>query len=97
MINIPNFEEVHFRMLSVCTLLFISVYVILTLAVSFTRSSKVYYHKQYVQFVVCTSSHVLQARLRLSEQVEKEDVKEAIRLTEMSKDSLNHTEDRYGR
>ncbi|XP_069689664.1 DNA replication licensing factor Mcm7 isoform X2 [Periplaneta americana] len=37
------------------------------------------------------------ARLRLSETVEKEDVKEAIRLTEMSKDSLNHTEDRQGR
>lgn len=37
------------------------------------------------------------ARLRLSDQVEKEDVKEAIRLTEMSKDSLNHTEDRPGR
>jgi DNA replication licensing factor MCM7 len=37
------------------------------------------------------------ARLRLSEQVEKEDVKEAIRLTEMSKDSLKHTDDRYGR
>jgi DNA replication licensing factor MCM7 len=38
-----------------------------------------------------------QARLRLSDQVEKEDVKEAIRLTEMSKDSLNHAEDRHGR
>ncbi|KDR14096.1 DNA replication licensing factor Mcm7 isoform X2 [Zootermopsis nevadensis] len=37
------------------------------------------------------------ARLRLSDQVEKEDVNEAIRLTEMSKDSLNHAEDRYGR
>jgi len=41
--------------------------------------------------------YTFQARLRLSDQVEKEDVKEAIRLTEMSKDSLNHTEDRYGR
>lgn len=40
---------------------------------------------------------VFQARLRLSDQVEKEDVNEAIRLTEMSKDSLNHAEDRYGR
>jgi Predicted ATPase involved in replication control, Cdc46/Mcm family len=41
--------------------------------------------------------YIFQARLRLSEQVEKEDVKEAIRLTEMSKDSLKHTDDRYGR
>jgi DNA replicative helicase MCM subunit Mcm2 (Cdc46/Mcm family) len=40
---------------------------------------------------------MFQARLRLSEQVEKEDVKEAIRLTEMSKDSLKHTDERYGR
>jgi DNA replicative helicase MCM subunit Mcm2 (Cdc46/Mcm family) len=38
-----------------------------------------------------------QARLRLSDQVEKEDVKEAIRLTEMSKDSLNYAEDRHGK
>ena len=40
---------------------------------------------------------MFQARLRLSDVVEKEDVREAIRLTEMSKDSLNHTEDRPGR
>ena len=32
--------------------------------------------------------HWLQARLRLSDEVEKEDVNEAMRLTEMSKDSL---------
>ncbi|XP_067014629.2 DNA replication licensing factor Mcm7 [Anabrus simplex] len=37
------------------------------------------------------------ARLRLADRVEKEDVNEAIRLMEMSKDSLNHTEDRAGR
>ncbi|PSN40226.1 DNA replication licensing factor Mcm7 [Blattella germanica] len=37
------------------------------------------------------------ARLRLSDNVDKDDVKEAIRLTEMSKISLNNTEDRPGR
>jgi len=37
------------------------------------------------------------ARLRLVDQVEKEDVNEAMRLTEMSKDSLNHMDERSGR
>jgi len=37
------------------------------------------------------------ARLRLVDVVEKEDVNEAMRLMEMSKDSLNHTDDRSGR
>ncbi|XP_076058783.1 minichromosome maintenance 7 [Oratosquilla oratoria] len=37
------------------------------------------------------------ARLRLVDQVEKEDVNEAMRLMEMSKDSLNHTDERTGR
>lgn len=32
------------------------------------------------------------ARLRLSNTVEKDDISEAIRLVEMSKDSINHTE-----
>ncbi|CAL4189203.1 unnamed protein product [Meganyctiphanes norvegica] len=36
------------------------------------------------------------ARLRLVDIVEKEDVNEAMRLMEMSKDSLNHTDDRSG-
>ena len=35
-----------------------------------------------------------QARLRLADVVEKEDVNEAMRLTEMSKDSLNTQEER---
>jgi len=38
-----------------------------------------------------------QARLRLAEEVEKEDVREAMRLMEMSKDSLNHQETRTTR
>nr|CAD7269117.1 unnamed protein product [Timema shepardi] len=37
------------------------------------------------------------ARLRLTDKVAKEDVNEAIRLMEMSKDSLNQTEDRMVR
>lgn len=37
------------------------------------------------------------ARLRLSDQVEKEDVGEAMRLLEMSKISLANTEERGGR
>ncbi|KAF2352441.1 MCM domain, partial [Trinorchestia longiramus] len=37
------------------------------------------------------------ARLRLVDMVEKEDVNEAMRLMEMSKDSLNHMDDRTGR
>lgn len=37
---------------------------------------------------------LLQARLRLAEEVEKEDVREAMRLMEMSKDSLNHHDQR---
>lgn len=37
------------------------------------------------------------ARLRLSDQVEREDVGEAMRLLEMSKISLAQTEDRGGR
>lgn len=37
------------------------------------------------------------ARLRLAEEVEKEDVKEAMRLMEMSKDSLNHHDQRPSR
>ncbi|XP_046988430.1 DNA replication licensing factor Mcm7 [Schistocerca americana] len=37
------------------------------------------------------------ARLRLADVVVKEDVAEAMRLMEMSKDSLNHTEERLGR
>ena len=36
-----------------------------------------------------SSSPVFQARLRLADVVEKEDVNEAMRLMEMSKDSLN--------
>ncbi|XP_071512260.1 DNA replication licensing factor mcm7 [Panulirus ornatus] len=37
------------------------------------------------------------ARLRLVDSVEKEDVNEAMRLMEMSKDSLNHNDERTGR
>lgn len=37
------------------------------------------------------------ARLRLVDTVEKEDVNEAMRLMEMSKDSLNHMDERGGR
>ncbi|XP_068238408.1 DNA replication licensing factor mcm7 [Palaemon carinicauda] len=37
------------------------------------------------------------ARLRLVDAVEKEDVNEAMRLMEMSKDSLNHNDERIGR
>lgn len=43
------------------------------------------------------SSCMHQARLRLAEEVEKEDVREAMRLMEMSKDSLNHNEQRTTR
>lgn len=39
----------------------------------------------------------VQARLRLAEEVEKEDVREAMRLMEMSKDSLNHHDQRTTR
>ena len=38
-----------------------------------------------------------QARLRLSDVVEKEDVNEAMRLMEMSKDSLNPAHDMHSR
>ena len=38
-----------------------------------------------------------QARLRLADVVEKEDVNEAMRLMEMSKDSLTHGQDGVGR
>lgn len=37
------------------------------------------------------------ARLRLSSVVEKDDISEAIRLIEMSKDSINHTNERMNR
>ncbi|XP_071439916.1 DNA replication licensing factor Mcm7 [Hetaerina americana] len=37
------------------------------------------------------------ARLRLADEVGKDDVNEAVRLIEMSKDSLNHTEEKTGR
>lgn len=37
------------------------------------------------------------ARLRLSDEVERDDVGEAMRLLEMSKISLAHTDDRGGR
>lgn len=40
---------------------------------------------------------LIKARLRLAEEVEKEDVREAMRLMEMSKDSLNHTDQRPAR
>lgn len=40
---------------------------------------------------------LLQARLRLADAVEKEDVNEAMRLMEMSKDSLNTSHNMHNR
>ncbi len=50
---------------------------------------------QHLEESFTLPSIILQARLRLADVVEKEDVNEAMRLMEMSKDSLSTSQDHH--